>query len=161
MILGVFFLILTGLWEHFTHNLYNIFPHALMQNFRGFTIITGVTFLVGMLYYSTLILWPLQVGLFYTSDSTTIGLYSMAFSLGGYIGAILTGFLLSRFNKARWILTGICVCATAIGGAQAIVGKSCHEGGFFQGPETSHSFSRLTYISQESTRILRLPYWWF
>lgn len=126
MIIGIFFLVLTGLWENFTHNPYNIFPHAIMRNFRGFTIITGVTFLLGMLYYSTLILWPLQIQTFYSTNSTTIGLYSMAFGLGGIGGSFGVAYLLSFFNQARWILTGICFCGTVFAGTQAIVGKSYH-----------------------------------
>ena len=94
-----------------------------MRNFRGFLIVTGVTFLVGMLYYSTLILWPLQISTLYTTNETTIGLYSMSLSLGGLIGGAIFGLVLDRVNQARWILTGVCLTLTALSGAQAVVGK--------------------------------------
>jgi len=118
----VVFLVITGLWEKFTHNPYNIFPHAILQDFRGFSIVTGVTFLVGMLYYSTLILWPLQIETLYSTNSTTIGLYSMALSLGGFCGGMVFGFLLDHVNQARWILVGVCLLLTALSGLQATVG---------------------------------------
>lgn len=93
-----------------------------MKDFRGFSIVTGVVFLVGILYYSSLILWPLQIVTFYTTDSTTIGLYSLAFSLGGCIGALLFALVLEKVNQARWILTAVCVLTTLFIGCQAIVG---------------------------------------
>jgi hypothetical protein len=100
---GVFFLILTGFYENHTNDPYAIFPHALMRNFRGFSIVMGVTFMIGMLYYSTLILWPLQIQTFYATNSTTIGLYSMAFSLSGATTALIFGPCFERVNQARWI----------------------------------------------------------
>jgi MFS family permease len=95
-----------------------------MKNYRGFLIVCGVSFLGGMLYYSTLILWPLQIETFYATDPVKVGLYSMAFSGGGMIGAFASASILERVDQARWILTCICSLATVLCGAQAIVGRS-------------------------------------
>jgi MFS family permease len=82
----------------------------------------GVTFMVGMLYYSALILWPLQIQTFYATTSTNIGLYGMAFSLGGCLSAPIFAFFFERFDKARWFLTGISVTGTVLAGCAATVG---------------------------------------
>lgn len=94
-----------------------------MRNWRGFTIVTGVTFLVGILYYSSLILFPLQVQILFTQDPITIGLYSMALSLGGLIGGITTGLIMDRTDKAKWILVFFAGWLTVTSGVSAIVRK--------------------------------------
>ena len=78
-----------------------------MRNIRGFTVIIGIIFLVGMLYYSTGVLWPEQIQALYSTNYTIIGLYAMAFGLAGAIFAPIAGWLMVRTDGARWLLTGL------------------------------------------------------
>lgn len=94
-----------------------------MRNWRGFTIVMGVTFLVGILYYSSLILFPLQVQTLYTQDPITIGLYSMALGFGGMVGGFSTGYVMNRTDISKWILVFFCLELTAMCGISAIVGQ--------------------------------------
>lgn len=94
-----------------------------MKNYRGFSIVTGVGFLLGMLYYSTLILWPIQIQTFYTTNSTDIGLYGMSWGWGSLIGAGVMGSLVERVNHARFLLIAVVLLMTVCIGSQAIVGK--------------------------------------
>jgi MFS family permease len=123
LLIGAALLAACGVWENHTHNPYAVFPHRIMRNWRGFTIVTGVTFLVGILYYSSLILFPLQVQALYTQDPITIGFYSMALGFGGMIGGSLTGFVMDRTNISKWLWVFFCLELTAVSGAAAIVGQ--------------------------------------
>jgi MFS-type transporter involved in bile tolerance (Atg22 family) len=123
LVVGIVFLVFTGFYENYTHSPYNIFPHSVMKNYRGFSIVTGVGFLLGMLYYSTLILWPIQIQTFYSTNSTDIGLYGMSWGCGSLIGAAFMGFVVERVNQARFLLTAVVLLMTVCIGSQAIVGK--------------------------------------
>jgi hypothetical protein len=123
LLVGIVFLAITGVYEYKTSNPYNIFPHSVMQEFRGFTVCCAVGFLSGMVYYSSLILWPIQISTFYTTASTGIGLYSMSWGCGSLIGAGLIGFVLQKIDQSRWILTGISLFMTVTAGTQATVGE--------------------------------------
>ena len=94
-----------------------------MRNFRGFTIPIGVTFLVGMLYYSTLILWPEEIQVLFSNNTTTTGLYSMAVGLGGGVGAVLSGFLFKRINHGRLLLLAVVSAQTLCSGLQAVLSE--------------------------------------
>lgn len=123
LLIGTVIIFVTGGWEAYTRNPYAIYPHVVMRNFRGFTIPLGVTFLVGILYYSTLILWPEEIQVLFTQNSTKVGLYSMALGLGGSLAGLLAGWIFKKFDQARWILLFIVIAMTAVGGAQALVRK--------------------------------------
>lgn len=126
LLIGILLLAACGIWENNTKNPYAIFPHKVMRNWRGFTIVTGCTFLVGVLYYSSLILFPLEVQVLFTQDPITIGLYSMALPLGGMIGGLTCGFTMHRTNKAKWILVFFCGWLTVTSGVSAIVRPGTH-----------------------------------
>ncbi|OCK78235.1 trichothecene efflux pump [Lepidopterella palustris CBS 459.81] len=122
LLIGILFLAITGVYEYNTHSPYNIFPHSVMKEYRGFTVVCGVGFLSGIVYYSSLLLWPLQISTFYTTTATGVGLYSMAWGWGALLGAGVLGFILQRVDQARFILIGICAFMTIMSGTQAIVG---------------------------------------
>jgi hypothetical protein len=94
-----------------------------MRLWRGFTIPLGAAFLAGMLYYSSLILWPEQTQVLYTTDQTTIGLYSTAVGFGGIIMSFISGYLCKRFDIGKYYLLFIVSLATLISGLQALVSK--------------------------------------
>jgi len=117
------FIVLTGLYEHRITSPYAMFPHAVMANLRGFGVICGVALLSGILYYSTLIVFPLQISILWTQNPTYVGLYSTAYGWGSLVGAFVVGFILKRFDIARWMLIGTCVMLTNVIGARPVVGK--------------------------------------
>jgi hypothetical protein len=94
-----------------------------MRNMRGFTFPLAITMLVvGMLYYSSLILFPLEIQVLFAT-TTQIGLYSMALGLGGFAGSIAAGILFKMVDQARWMLVAIVIIATLFSGLQALVSK--------------------------------------
>lgn len=95
-----------------------------MQDFRGFTLVCAVGFLSGMLYYSNLILWPLQISSLYATNTIKIGEYSMCFGWGALLGSVAIGFIIKGVNQARIILTVITLFLTIAIGTSAIVGMS-------------------------------------
>jgi hypothetical protein len=120
LLIGAVLLVLCCFWEAHIDSLYALFPHPVMDNLRGFSVILRATFLVGMLYYSTLILWPQEIQVLFTTDPIKIGLYSIALGGGGGPGGLLAGWLL-RFNCARWFLVSYATCLTLICGLQAVI----------------------------------------
>ena len=124
LLVGVGILIACGIWEAYSRNPYAIFPHTVMRNMRGFTFPLAITMLVvGMLYYSSLILFPLEIQVLFATTTTQIGLYSMALGLGGFAGSIAAGILFKMVDQARWMLVAIAVIATLFSGLQALVSK--------------------------------------
>lgn len=123
LVLGIVLLIACGIWEAYNKSPYALFPRQLMSNVRGFTIILGVVFLVGMLYYSTAILWPEQIQALYTTKPYIIGLYAMAFGLGGTLFGPPAGLIVKAFSQTRWILVAFTIVTTLCSGLMAIVSK--------------------------------------
>jgi sugar phosphate permease len=95
-----------------------------MQDFRGFTLLCAVGFLSGILYYSSLILWPLQVSALYATTTVKIGEYGMCYGWGALLGSVVAGFIIQRVNQARITLTAITLFLTIVIGTSAIVGMS-------------------------------------
>lgn len=93
-----------------------------MQDFRGFTLLCAVGFLSGMLYYSSLILWQLQVSVLYATTAVKIGEYGMCYGWGALLGSVAVGFIIQRINQARITLTAITLFLTIVIGTSAIVG---------------------------------------
>jgi len=79
-----------------------------------------------VLYYSSLILFPLQVQVLYTQDPITIGLYSMGLPMGGLLGGFATAFILNKFDQAKWVLAFYCLWLTVTSGISAVVGPGTH-----------------------------------
>lgn len=116
-------LIACGIWELYTTSVYPLFPRDLFANLRGFTVAVGVTFLVGMLYYSTGILWPIQVQVLYSSILIDIGWYAIALGICGAISAPIGGWAMKKYGHARWMFTGFVLILTLVSGLQATVSK--------------------------------------
>lgn len=122
MLVGIGLLIVTFAYEYFNKSPYALFPREIFRDIRGFTLILGVVFLMGMLYYSTAVLWPLQVQVLYATDPIKIGAYSGAFTLAAMPFAPIFGMFFERYAKyGRWILSSWVAMVTLFGGCQAIV----------------------------------------
>ena len=110
LVIGFFFLIIFGLWETFVpkHPLTprRVFVSSWGRDFTAPAIALGV---VNMFYYSSSIIWPTMITVFYT-DGGLDWKYAVALSLPqGF--AITTGALLltafgSKIKHWQWQLTG-------------------------------------------------------
>lgn len=121
IIVGGLLVVALWAWEAFANLESPIFPRVIFSNFRGFTVIVAGVFLLGMLYYSTAVLWPQQVALLYTQDPINIGWYASSIGLAGSLVGPLAGWVFAKIGHARLLLTGTILILVACSGAQAIV----------------------------------------
>ena len=121
IVVGALLLVCLGLWEAFVKLEAPIFPRAVFANIRGFTVIAMGIFLLGMLYYSTAVLWPQQVAVLYTQKPSDIGWYSSTVGMAGSIVGPIAGWVFIRVGHARWVLTTTVFLLSVVSGAQAIV----------------------------------------
>ncbi|KAF4447577.1 trichothecene efflux pump [Fusarium austroafricanum] len=121
IIVGALLLVALGFWERFARLEAPIFPREIFANIRGFTVILAGVFLLGMLYYSTAVLWPQQVAMLYTQDIISIGWYSSTTGAAGSIIGPIGGYLFTKIGHARWVLTGTILALATVSGAQAVV----------------------------------------
>jgi hypothetical protein len=79
---------------------------------------------MGMLYYSSAVLWPLQVQILYATDPIIIGAYSGASGMGSIFFGPLFGLVFQRYARhGRWVFTSWVALVTITCGCQAIVCK--------------------------------------
>ncbi|EXJ87183.1 hypothetical protein A1O3_04142 [Capronia epimyces CBS 606.96] len=123
IVLGGVLLIACGFYEAYVDMLFPLFPPVVLGKIRGVTFVLVGTFLFGMLYYSTAVLWPQQVQALYTSDLLKIGWYASALGIAGIISSPLFGFLFT-FGHARLLFIFIIVIGTVASGCMAIVSPS-------------------------------------
>ena len=128
IVVGFVLLILLGVYEAHAKILYPIFPPNIFRDIRGFTVLQIGTFLVGMLFYSTAVLWPLQVSTLYATDPITIGWYSSAGGIGGVIFGPFLGLLQQNTRYSHRLLPLIVFLLTVVTGAQAIVTPTSNVG---------------------------------
>jgi len=77
---------------------------------------------MGMLYYSTAVLWPLQVQTLYATDPVIIGAYSGASTLVSIPFGPVFGWIFQRYARhGRWVCTSWVASVTIICGLQAVV----------------------------------------
>ncbi|KAK9379740.1 trichothecene efflux pump [Kockiozyma suomiensis] len=127
-IIGLVLLIALGVWESYTTCPFPLFPKAVLKKVRGFTVVIAVVFLVGMVYYSTAVLWPQQVQRLYTTSYIGIGLYSCTLSLSGAVFAPVAGYVFVKLRHARILFTVSVVGLTICAGAQASVSPTSYVG---------------------------------
>ncbi|EFX00504.1 trichothecene efflux pump [Grosmannia clavigera kw1407] len=121
IVIGFILLIALGLWETYASLESPIFPRAVFSNVRGFTVIIIGVFLIGMLYYSTAVLWPQQIIFLYTENLITSGWYASAMGLAGCVVGPLAGWAFARIGHSRLVLTATIAVLAVCSGAQAIV----------------------------------------
>lgn len=128
IIIGFVTLCALGIYETYGNIRYPVFPRSVFRNARGFTIIQFGVLLVGMLFYSTAILWPLQVQTLYATNDINIGLYSSASGLGGMALGWLFGIASKKLPHIRWQLVIVMAALTLLSGCQAIVTPTSNVG---------------------------------
>ncbi|KAL9079599.1 MAG: hypothetical protein Q9157_001536 [Trypethelium eluteriae] len=110
LVIGFFFLVVFALWETFVpkHPITprHIFVSSWGRDFTAPAIALGV---VNMFYYSSSIIWPTMITVFYTNGGTDWK-YAVALSLPqGFAittGAMLLTFFGSKIRHWQWQLTG-------------------------------------------------------
>jgi MFS family permease len=94
------------------------------------TLVLIGTFLFGMLYYSTAVLWPQQIQVLYTTDLINVGWYGSVLGMAGIPTSLITGILFSRIGHARLMFTAIIAIGTVGAGLMALVCKSIYRDAF-------------------------------
>jgi hypothetical protein len=93
----------------------------VFRNLRGFTLVNVGIFVIGMSYYSGVIVWPQQCQTLYATDLITAGSYNSASNLGGFLFAALSGWVFKKTAKLHWWFRVVIVDITLMCGCQAIV----------------------------------------
>lgn len=89
----------------------------MFKNIRGLTVLLVAIFVLGMLYYSIAVLWPIQVQSLYATDSINIGWYSSVGGLAAFLTCPLIGYAQKWLQHSRWqllfytvLMTIFCAC---------------------------------------------------
>ncbi|KAF2805892.1 TRI12-domain-containing protein [Mytilinidion resinicola] len=123
IVVGLLSLIALGFWSAYADLKYPLMPRRLFKKVRRFTMVLGVCFCGGMLYYSMNVLGPRQSQLLFTgSDPITKGLYAEQIPLGTIIAGLIVVFICSHLGHERWQLVFFEVCQTALIGSLASIG---------------------------------------
>lgn len=123
MVLGVVVVIIFAIWETFTTAQFPLLPKRIMKEVRFFLIPCAGAFMFGIVYYSSAILWPLQIQALYTTDPGRVGGLTAIPSICSGFFVIPIGYLFSRYGHGREWFIFVTIALTASAGAQAIVCK--------------------------------------
>lgn len=123
IVIGILLLVACGFYEAYWDMILPLFPRAILRKFRRVTCVLIGTFLYGMLYYSTAVLWPQQVQALYTTDLIKVGWYSSALGIAGIISSPAFGALFT-LGHARILFIFIILLGTIASGCMATVCKS-------------------------------------
>ncbi|OCK72990.1 trichothecene efflux pump [Lepidopterella palustris CBS 459.81] len=121
IIIGAVLLVAFGLFEAYYDQIFPLFPPAIMRKVRGFAVVLVGTFLFGTLYYSTAVLWPVQIEALYTQNLIDVGWYASTLGIAGMIFGPIIGFVFTYFGHARILYTFAVGLATIAAGCMAIV----------------------------------------
>ncbi|EXJ89151.1 hypothetical protein A1O3_02215 [Capronia epimyces CBS 606.96] len=120
IVLGGLTLIVFGFWEVYAPLAEPIVPYRLLKNVRGFTMVLVVEFVEGMLLYSLIALYPVQIEVIYApTNSNKAGWESSTVLMGLYLGVLLLGFTISKIGHARWIFVASVILSTIFIGCMA------------------------------------------
>ncbi|KAF1812768.1 trichothecene efflux pump [Eremomyces bilateralis CBS 781.70] len=123
IVLGFLTLVALGFYEAHASLEYALFPPVVLGNIRGCTMVLLTTALAGMLYYSTILLWPMMVEKLFAKDQIQVGWYCTALGAGGVLASPICGWAFRKWGKfARYQFTLYAMLLTACCGAQAHVG---------------------------------------
>jgi hypothetical protein len=110
-VVGIFFLILFGLWETYGNAKHPLTPTSVFTSSHGRDLTAPCIALavVNMFYYSSSILWPTMVNVFYTDGGTNWRYGVLLSSIQGIAittGAVLLSWLGGSIKRWNWQLTG-------------------------------------------------------
>ncbi|KAI9735349.1 MAG: hypothetical protein M1818_006544 [Claussenomyces sp. TS43310] len=123
IVIGLVLVICFGFWEAYYDQVFPFFPPAVLGDLRGVSFVLIGTFLYGMLYYSTAVLWPQQIQALYSTNLITVGWFASVLGMCGIVASPVFGYLFT-FGHARWLFTFIIALATVASGCMAIVSPS-------------------------------------
>jgi hypothetical protein len=132
LVVGFFFLILFALWETYGNAAHPLTPTYMFASSWGRDLTAPCIALavVNMFYYSSSILWPTMIAVFYTDGGTDwrygIGL-SIVQGFAITTGAILLSAFGSRIKHWNWTLTGS-VFLMVVFGVLLALGKPTNKG---------------------------------
>jgi len=132
LVVGFFFLILFALWETYGNAAHPLTPTYMFASSWGRDLTAPCIALavVNMFYYSSSILWPTMIAVFYT-DGGTDWRYGILLSIvQGFAittGAILLSAFGSRIKHWNWTLTGS-VFLMVVFGVLLALGKPTNKG---------------------------------
>lgn len=126
LLVGIALLVVLGFYESHANLKYPIFPPEIFKDIRGFTVLQVATFLLGMLFYATAVIWPLQVQALYTQQYIKIGWYAGASGMGGVLTSTLWGYSMKYIGRSHIQLPFCLGCLTLCSGLQAIVSRNSH-----------------------------------
>jgi hypothetical protein len=126
LVIGLFFLVCFALWERFSKTKHPLTPTYVFTSSKGrdFTAPAVALAVVNMFYYSSSILWPTMVSVFYTkggSDWHESMLLSLPQGLAILFGAMLLAVFGSRIKHWQWQLTGAVFVMVLFGSLLALV----------------------------------------
>jgi hypothetical protein len=122
IVIGLLLVVAFAFWEAYSTQIFPLFPPVILRDVRGVSLVLIGTFLYGMLYYSTAVLWPQQIQALYSTNLITIGWYASILGMVGIITSPIFGFLMI-FGHARLLLIFIIALGTVAAGCMAIVCK--------------------------------------
>ena len=111
LVVGFFFLILFALWETYGKTEHPLTPTYMFTSSKGRDLTAPCIALavVNMFYYSSSILWPTMIAVFYTNGGTNWK-YGIVLSIvQGFaisFGALLLAIFGSKIRNWQWQLTG-------------------------------------------------------
>jgi len=121
IVIGAVLLIALVFYEMLVPQILPLFPGQVLRKIRRVSLVLVGTFLFGMLYYSTAVLWPQQIQVLYTTNPIDVGWYASALGCAGIPTSVLTGFLFARVGHARIMFTIIIALGTLGAGLMALV----------------------------------------
>jgi len=121
IVIGLLLIIALAFYEAFVPQVLPLFPGVVLRKIRGVTLVLIGTFLFGMLYYSTAVLWPQQVQVLYTQNLINVGWYGSALGMAGIPTSVITGYLFAKLGHARIMFTVIIAVGTIGAGLMALV----------------------------------------
>jgi hypothetical protein len=132
LVVGFFFLVLFALWESFGKAAHPLTPTCMFTSSKGRDLTAPCIALavVNMFYYSSSILWPTMIAVFYTEGGTNwrYGIVlSIVQGLAITTGAILLSFFGSKIRRWHWQLTGS-VFFMVVFGVLLALGKPTNKG---------------------------------
>ena len=119
IVIGLLLLIACGIYEAYWDMLFPLFPPIVLGKIRAVTCVLVGTFLYGMLYYSTAVLWPQQVHALYTQNLLKIGWYASALGIAGIASSPVFGAIFT-LGHARLLFIFIIAIGTVASGCMAI-----------------------------------------